>query len=96
MILEGAPGQGKSTISQYICQIHRMRILARDATTSLDSDHLDASVRLPFKVDLRDFATWLSGGNPFGTESSENPPAQSLRTLETFLAAFVRSASGGN
>ena len=28
VILEGAPGQGKSTIAQYICQIHRKRILA--------------------------------------------------------------------
>ena len=27
VILEGAPGQGKSTIAQYICQVHRKRIL---------------------------------------------------------------------
>lgn len=29
IVLEGAPGQGKSTIAQYICQVHRMRILER-------------------------------------------------------------------
>ncbi len=27
ILLEGGPGQGKSTISQYICQIHRARLL---------------------------------------------------------------------
>ena len=26
-VLEGAPGQGKSTITQYVCQVHRMRLL---------------------------------------------------------------------
>lgn len=35
IVLEGAPGQGKSTIVQYICQIHRMRIL--NEPTILDS-----------------------------------------------------------
>ncbi len=27
IVLEGAPGQGKSTIAQFICQVHRMYIL---------------------------------------------------------------------
>ena len=30
IVLEGAPGQGKSTITQYLCQIHRMRLLGAD------------------------------------------------------------------
>ena len=30
VVIEGAPGQGKSTIVQYICQIHRRRILEED------------------------------------------------------------------
>jgi hypothetical protein len=30
MVLEGAPGQGKSTIAQYICQVHRMRLLKKE------------------------------------------------------------------
>jgi len=28
-VLEGAPGQGKSTVSQYICQINRLRFLKK-------------------------------------------------------------------
>ena len=27
VVIEGAPGQGKSTLVQYLCQVHRMRLL---------------------------------------------------------------------
>ena len=96
VILEGAPGQGKSTIAQYICQVHRMRILDRQQGNAGNPAHLDSSLRLPFKVELRDFATWLSGGNPFGTVNGGDSPDSSPRSLEGFLAALVRYASGGS
>ena len=96
VILEGAPGQGKSTIAQYICQVHRMRILAKQQDGAVDPAHLDSSLRLPFKVELRDFATWLSGGNPFGTVNDGDPPDTAPRSLEGFLSALVRYVSGGS
>ena len=96
VILEGAPGQGKSTIAQYICQVHRMRILARGQRSAVDPTHLDSSLRLPFKVELRDFATWLSGGNPFGTVNDGDSQEASPRSLEGFLSALVHYASGGS
>ena len=96
VILEGAPGQGKSTIAQYICQVHRMRILDRQQGSGVDSAHLYSSLRLPFKLELRDFATWLSGGNPFGTVNDGDSPDASTRSLEGFLSALVRNASGGS
>ncbi len=96
VILEGAPGQGKSTIAQYICQVHRIRILAHQQGNSVASAHLDSSLRLPFKVELRDFATWLSGGNPFGSVSGGDSTDSSPRSLEAFLSALVRYASGGS
>ena len=96
VILEGAPGQGKSTIVQYICQVHRMRLLDRQQVATVDTAHLDSSLRLPFKVELRDFATWLSGGDPFGTVNDGDSPDTSPRSLEGFLAALVRYASGGS
>ena len=96
VILEGAPGQGKSTIVQYICQVHRMRLLDRQQVATVDTAHLDSSLRLPFKVELRDFATWLSGGDPFGTVNDSDSPDTSPRSLEGFLAALVRYASGGS
>ncbi len=78
VVIEGAPGQGKSTITQYICQVHRMQILGKEQVEQLipehyreDEDfeklpeqHKSSSVRLPFKVDLRDLAAWLAKQNP--------------------------------
>ena len=96
VILEGAPGQGKSTIGQYICQVHRMRILDRDSEESTRVAEINSSLRLPFKVELRDFANWLSGGNPFARDSDDHVSDAGPKTLEGFLAAHVRHASGGS
>ena len=96
VILEGAPGQGKSTIAQYICQIHRMRLLADQPHGTVEPVHLASALRLPFKVELRDFAAWISGGNPFGTAASGDSPDASPSSLEAFLSALVRHASGGS
>ena len=96
IILEGAPGQGKSTIAQYICQVHRMRLLDRQGDETAHISHANSALRLPFKVELRDFATWISGGNPFGSTNDTPSSDSSLRSLEGFLAALVQYASGGS
>ncbi len=96
VILEGAPGQGKSTIAQYICQIHRKRILAHQKGDVADPAHVNLLLRLPLKVELRNFAIWLSGGNPFGSVAGLDSPDSSPRSLEGFLSALIRYASGGS
>lgn len=96
LVLEGAPGQGKSTIAQYVCQVHRMRILGETADLSLvPPQHADSPIRLPFKVDLRDLAAWLGRKNPFSPEATEIPSDQWHKSLESFLAAQIRYYSGG-
>ena len=95
VILEGAPGQGKSTVVQYICQVHRVRILGHPESNAVDPVHLASPLRIPFKVELRDFATWLSGGNPFGNAGEDAPSATTPRSLEGFLSNLVQYASGG-
>jgi hypothetical protein len=92
VVIEGAPGQGKSTLTQYLCQVHRMRILDEDLAR-LPSAHSAAPLRLPFRLDLRDVAEWLGGSNPFSP--GEELPLQWPRTLEGFLAANVHYYSGG-
>lgn len=80
MVVEGAPGQGKSTLGQYLCQVHRMRLLDDAAAMAeLPDDHLASPLRLPFRADLRDLALWLQGD----------------QTLETYLAHAVSHQSGG-
>jgi hypothetical protein len=76
-VLEGAPGQGKSTIVQYLCQVHRIKLLKKnDELKRLPGDHRDAAIRLPIKLDLRDYATWLDGSDPFAPREASIPSGQ--------------------
>ncbi|MDD5189515.1 MAG: hypothetical protein PHE50_00550 [Dehalococcoidales bacterium] len=95
-VIEGAPGQGKSTIVQYICQIHRSRLLGYSHDIeSLPLLHTSAPVRIPIKVDIRDFSAWLAGRNPFSAFEGDKIPNNWKKSLESFLAAKISHYSGG-
>lgn len=96
LVIEGAPGQGKSTLAQYLCQVHRIRWLNKSLDLNvLPVEHRESPLGLPFKVDLRDLATWLGGTDPFApAQPQQISPAQ--RSLETFLAHMVKTGSGGH
>ena len=73
--IRGGPGQGKSTITQYLCQIHRASLILGDprlavspANKSLCEEIRDAASRsnvwpligrVPILVELRNFAFWF-------------------------------------
>jgi len=96
VVLEGALGQGKSTLGQYVCQVHRMRILREaDVIETLPQEHRPLSVKIPFRVDLRDLASWFNKKDPFSADESDIAPAHWSKSLEAFLAAQVRHYSGG-
>lgn len=60
VLIEGAPGQGKSTVSQYICQVHRARLLGKtDDLNRVTALHRHSKVRIPFRIELRRYASWL-------------------------------------
>jgi len=66
IVLEGAPGQGKSTLGQYICQTHRIRLLDKsDDRRKLPEAHAISPVRLPIRVEFRHLAMWFSGTDPW-------------------------------
>jgi len=60
------------------------------------SDHRSGNVRVPFRIDLRDYANWLAGKNPFSPDSDALRPADSQISLESFLTFQVMHASGGH
>ncbi|MGJ4947804.1 NACHT domain-containing protein [Bradyrhizobium sp. HKCCYLS20291] len=95
-VLEGAPGQGKSTVTQYVCQVMRMQLLNKKRElAALPDRQRNAQIRIPFRVDLRDLAKWMLGTDPFQSrlvQLDEKEP----RSLEGLLAAQVRFASGGH
>jgi hypothetical protein len=70
MVLIGGPGEGKSTLGQYLAQIHRATLLNR--RYELGESKLDITplvARIPFRINLKDYAQWLSdAGNKDGLE----------------------------
>lgn len=95
IVLEGAPGQGKSTLAQYVCQVHRARLLeAREVLEALPERHRFSAVKLPIKVDLRDLATWLNNQDPFLPDNPVAGPGWAPE-LEAFIARQISANSGG-
>ncbi|QXQ11299.1 NACHT domain-containing NTPase [Paeniglutamicibacter sp. Y32M11] len=95
--LLGVPGQGKSTLGQYLCQIHRasitpdLAIRATELPTANDP-------KLPLRVDLSDYALWLSGRDPFGDEDTNiklRNRRKDQRSIELFLVSLCTFHSGG-
>lgn len=94
-VLEGAPGQGKSTVTQFLCQVNRMRLLHKEREVSdLGEEYREGMARVPFRADLRDYAAWVSGRSPFPTDRHLSVPEEGRRSLESFLAKQVTSDSG--
>jgi hypothetical protein len=95
VVIEGGPGQGKSTLTQYVCQVHRIRLLGETRfAEQLPARHKPKSVRLPLRVELKDFAAWMSGENPFVADDQQGA-SKGPRTMEGFLAEQISSLSGG-
>lgn len=97
VVIEGAPGQGKSTLAQYLCQVHRMRLLKRASELQrVPTEYRRCPLRLPFKIELRDFASFLQGDDPFKDDPEWGGlPENYSRSLEGYLACLVLRYSGG-
>ncbi|MGY1642016.1 NACHT domain-containing protein [Geodermatophilus sp. SYSU D00703] len=96
LVIEGGPGQGKSTLVQFVCQVHRMRLLNKaEELRQVAERHQPQGAKIPIRVDLREYAVWLGGVNPFATQESERIPSGSSRHLEGFISALVQDLSGG-
>lgn len=82
ILLEGGPGQGKSTVTQMAAQIYREAFLGRtDSSKREPIWHELSSLRFPLRLELRAFAEWQINA-PEGT-------------LEEFIANVVSRDSGG-
>ncbi|RNG23571.1 NACHT domain-containing protein [Streptomyces botrytidirepellens] len=97
-LVRGEPGQGKSTLGQYLSQLHRAAYLAHENTDPAQPStrELINDPRLPLRIDLRDYAAWLAGIDPFSDE--DRPPRRRLRkqgSLEEFIACLLTARSGG-
>ena len=83
ILLEGGPGQGKSTITQMAAQIYRQRLLpglAEDISRTSAWNPL-CKARMPVRLVLSDFAKWLA-------DTADG-------TLEQYIARVIGRDSGG-
>ena len=95
LVVEGAPGQGKSTITQYLCQVNRLLLLNKPIDLNkVLPQHRPTSARVPFRVDLRDYASWLTGRNPFAEDASIGLPSEATPVLESFIAFQIHHCTG--
>ncbi|MFC7761110.1 NACHT domain-containing protein [Catellatospora bangladeshensis] len=98
-LIIGGPGQGKTTLLQYICQAHRARQLNRDDyQQSIPQQHLKALVRVPLRVDLREYASWRGkpvASPPAKKRSKQKKQVQVTYAIEIFLAEKITEHSGG-
>lgn len=97
-LVRGAPGQGKSTLSQYVCQVHRSSFIPRSDRPG-PLPELDQP-RFPLRLDLSDYALWL-GGNDVWDHSDDVKQRKAKgrkgehATIECFLADLMTHESGG-
>ncbi len=91
LVVEGGPGQGKSTITQYICQVHRARLLNRKwEIEKIPIKVRNMPLQIPFKIDLRDFASWLNRQNPYSNIVNDNYFERRWQeSFESFLIAHI-------
>lgn len=97
-LVRGAPGQGKSTLSQYICQVHRSAFIPESERP--ESLPELKNPRFPIRLDLSDYALWLAGNDVWDHSDDRRPATKKPRkgeqaAIECFLADLLTHDSGG-
>ncbi|MDA9525711.1 hypothetical protein XI06_36680 [Bradyrhizobium sp. CCBAU 11434] len=62
----------------------------------IPSEHLEGLLRFPMRVDLRDYASWIAGKNPYAADPNAVRPNDAQNSLESFLAFQISHVSGGH
>ena len=81
ILLEGGPGQGKSTVTQMGSQIMRAAVLGWRILDPEGRWKPPTRIRLPFRIELRSLSEWLS--------------SETNGEVEGFLARLISQDSGG-
>jgi hypothetical protein len=94
-LLRGAPGAGKSTITQFVCQIHRARLLAGTfGLAAVPARWEPDQVRWPLRIDIKPLSIWLNGKDPYSIPHADLPFSVT-RSVEAFLADHIRRMTRG-
>ena len=90
IILEGGPGQGKSTITQMAAQIYREHLLSSSGRMNPEGRWQEPEkARLVLRFELREYAEW------FRRLSVDKSLEESDGSVEEFLTKELKRDSGG-
>lgn len=97
-LVRGAPGQGKSTLSQYISQAYRVAFVPTETASGEHLPHIEKP-RFPLRLDLGDYAAWMQGHDVFdksdGVPTAKGPRRRASQvSIESFLAELIAHSSG--
>ncbi|MGV0625956.1 NACHT domain-containing protein [Mycolicibacter minnesotensis] len=96
-LVRGAPGQGKSTLSQFVSQAHRMSFIPESERP--ESMRELEIPRFPIRLDLSDYALWLAGHDVWDHSDGAKPKVKARKgeqaAIECFLADLMANESGG-
>jgi hypothetical protein len=102
-LIKAGPGQGKSTLSQYLCQISRAKLILEEDVAVLDSLRATAEgvkaaainggfwpivSRIPIQVELKEYAHWHSKRDSSSNSSVLNYLAE---TIEKRVDGYVQA-----
>lgn len=99
-VLVGGPGQGKSTLLQYVCQFHRARRLGKSGYAA-DSIRTTETVRFPIRIDLRKYAQWAAAQKLSTSQRKEKPKraagtTESWASIEAYLIEDIQRHIGAH
>lgn len=64
VVLLGGPGEGKSTLGQYLAQLHRATLLQCVGEIAINDAYIPSLPRIPLRVILKDYGQWIAGSGP--------------------------------
>ncbi|MFG2356186.1 NACHT domain-containing protein [Streptomyces sp. NPDC048521] len=95
VVIEAGPGQGKSTLVQFLGQIHRAKILGKTEDLARLPSHLSqAALRIPVRIELRHLGEWLQGSSPWSRAQKVSHDG-GAPSLHGYIASHVRHVTGG-
>lgn len=94
-VIVGGPGQGKTTLLQFLCQYHRARCLGRDEYSPIAAGLAPVTRvdRTPIKIELTAYAVWRRTRL---TGHASSPPGQQEPdvALLSYIAETIAADSG--
>lgn len=96
-VLVGGPGQGKSTILQYLAQYYRARRLDKSTYDANDRSLVRNAglARIPFRLDLRRYAQWRRAQQDRAVQEGKDI-SDALTHLERYLLAEIARHAGAH